>query len=244
MKKIPIGTFIYEFECDSTLLNQVHEEISTSDKIIWAPKIPPSNIKNVDTATLNTLPLMGYMDKEREVSYYHPKLFNWFDDCISKVVADTIPDTTLTINEAWLNKLKFGQHHSSPHYHRLSVYSGLLYLTTHPGSSFTNFFPQNDAVKIMNNYLNFGKPLEANNTRLPKDAFLSAPLAGKLLIFPSDLMHSISTHTDIKNLRYTLAFNTFWEGTVGHTTSTLNIKVKSVKETYEEFLKKNQKVSI
>ena len=227
MKKIPIGTFIYEFKCDPVLLSQVYEDISTSNKIIWAPKMPPSELKNVDTATLNTLPLMGYMDKEREVSYYHPTLFNWFDDCISKVVADSIPNTALTINETWLNKFKFGQHHSTPHYHRLSVYSGLLYLTTHSGSSFTNFFPQNDAVKIMNNYLNFGNNFESN--KIPKDTFLSEPLAGKLLIFPSNLMHSISTHTDIKNLRYTLAFNTFWEGTVGHTTSTLNIKVKSVK---------------
>jgi hypothetical protein len=236
MKKIPIGTHIYEFHCDSILLNQIYEEVSTSDKIVWSTKIPSDTIKQTDAVSLQSIPHLGYLDNNREVSYYNTELFNWFDACISEVVEDTIPDTKLTINEVWLNKMKFGQHSNMLHYHRTSIYSGLLYLTTHP-ASFTNFFPQNDATKIMDNFFNFGNTSYVIDAKKTKDIFLSEPTAGKLLIFPSNLMHNISTHADIKNIRYTLAFNTFCEGLIsGIPTSKLSIKVKSVKESYEEFM--------
>jgi len=236
MKKIPIGTHIYEFHCDSILLNQIYEEVSTSDKIIWSPRMPSDVIEQTDSISLQSIPQLGHLDNDRQVSYYNTELFNWFDACISEVVEDTIPGTKLTINESWLNKMKFGQHTKTLHYHSVSVYSGLLYLTTHP-ASFTNFFPQNDATKIMDNFLNFGNTSHIIDAKKTKDIFLSEPTAGKLLIFPSNLMHSISTHTDIKNIRYTLAFNTFCEGLIiGTTTGKLSIKVKSVKESYEEFM--------
>lgn len=249
MKKIPIGTHIYEFQCDSILLNKIYEEVSTSDKIIWLPNKPLANLYQADTDALQLPPAqLGYLDKKRQISYYHPDLYNWFDDCISEVAKDSIPGTKLTINEAWLNKLKFGQNSKTPHYHSKSVYSGLLYLTTHHGTSFTNFFPQNDAAKIMNNYLNFGNSSHLIDANKAKDIFLSEPLAGKLLIFPSTLMHNISTHTDIKNIRYTLAFNTFCDGLLGdigdNTTANLSIKVKSVKDSYEEFIASETKIKL
>ena len=240
MKKIPIGTHIYEFECDPILLKQIYEEVSTSDKILWSPRIPSDTIKQTNAVSLQSIPQLGYLDNNREVSYYNTELFNWFDACISEVVEDTIPGTKLTINESWLNKMKFGQHGNMLHYHRTSIYSGLLYLTTHH-ASFTNFFPQNDATKIMDSILNFGNALYVIDAKKTKNIFVSEPTAGKLLIFPSNLMHNISTHADIKNIRYTLAFNTFCEGLIsGTTTAKLSIKVKSIKESYEEFIKFNK----
>jgi hypothetical protein len=240
MKKIPIGTHIYEFQCDPILINQVYTEVSTSDKIIWSSAMSSDKMESSDSEIIQAFPQMGYFDKARTVSYYHPALYDWFDDCISKVVEDSIPSTKLTITEAWLNKLKFGQESKRVHHHSMSVYSGLLYLTTHAGTSFTNFYPGDEATKIMDNCLNFGSGQKNGriiDPKTDKNIFLSAPLAGKLLIFPSNLKHNISIHKDIKNIRYTLAFNTFFDGLIsGEVTGRLDIKVKSVKEVYENFI--------
>ena len=72
-----------------------------------------------------------------------------------------------------------------------------------------------------------------------ENEFSVTPEKGKLIIWRSDIMHTIQPHSDMKNIRYTLAFNTFFDGVVStEDTAQLKLKVLSVKDQYEEYIKK------
>lgn len=224
MKTIPLASYnnIYEFECDDELTNKILADIK-NQQIIWQCTVPNDDVYNY----------FGYLGSEDSpVPYYHHELFNWFNDCLKTISKNNFDDVTLTISDAWLTKSKFGQH-ADPHNHSASIYSGVFYLSTH--NTAETFFEYRD-VTIKNLLGNVGSHFKINRVN---QTIVSKSEKNKLIIFPSDLMHSVKINKDLMNTRYTLAFNTFYDGVISsRKTAILDIKVNSVKDKYEAYMNK------
>jgi hypothetical protein len=217
MNIIPLSRVdIYEFWCDPSLIDEVNEELFNTP-IEWKQAVSEHN-DNQST---------GYLHRETAVSYYHYRLFDWFQECLNKVSNLHYNKNTLTIADSWLTKSEFGQG-IGYHPHASSVVSGLLYLSTfsNSGTIFKYDDPWSDHLP---NLLPPGvksRTLTINSEK------------GKLILWRSDIDHMAEPHLH-EPIRHTLAFNTFFDGPLNHNQSfRLNLKVESVKEKYEAYINK------
>jgi uncharacterized protein (TIGR02466 family) len=232
VKKIPFGHSLYEFRCDPELLESAIAYMLNSE-INWY-EIPDNRHGGGIS--------IGYMDKEQTVPYYHEELFNWLQQCLDEVVADQVPGMKIEICDSWMTRSKFGQAEHTPHTHKNSMLSGVMYFTTHEKTK-TVFYRKNFITTMIEKFYFHGVDTSASPKFFQfKETYESASEAGKLIIFPSDIYHSISTHTDMKKTRHTLAFNSFSTGAVfsDGPTARLSFTVKSSREKYLEYI--NNKV--
>ena len=211
MNIIPLSRLdMYEFWCDPELIDEVNNEL-LNPSIDWEP------IKNNPTGLS-----IGYSD----VPYYHYKLFDWFQECLNIVSNLHYNNTPLVIVDSWVTKSEFGKN-ATAHYHVASVVSGLLYLSTfkNSGTIFKYADPWHDHIY---------------NLIEPSDKTIKiTPEKGKLILWRSDIIHSAQVHSDIKSIRNSLAFNTFFDGTLSNLpTGKLSLKVESVKDKYETYINK------
>ena len=211
MKEISVPAIsIYEFECNLDLVDRAFQDLR-SQRIEW--------LKHEDHEERS---LAGYINLENTIPWYHEELFNWMQDCINEVTKKTLK-LPLVICDSWATKSNFKQYAIS-HHHPHSVLSGLLYFTDHKGSS--TLVEYND-----HNRQKFG-PLFFKTTNVQGNLKF-VPKKGKFIIFPSDLYHTVQTHTEIKNPRYTLAINTFFNGVISKDpSSVLEFNVVTVRDRY------------
>jgi hypothetical protein len=211
MKITPIpAANIYEFECDLNLIDRAFSDFK-SYTVEWNQ---PGSVDN------GNFTAAGYLDSKNKVSWYHEELFNWMQDCLDQVTEQTIK-VPLIISDSWVTKTEYKQR-SIMHHHTWSVFSGVLYFDNHTSSKLK--FEYNDHT-----IERFGKLFENNNHRHLE----VVPEKGKFLIFPSDIYHSIQTHTELKNTRYSLAINTFFNGeTSNEVTGVLQNNVVTVKDRF------------
>ena len=115
----------------------------------------------------------------------------------------------LYITQSWLNYTEANQYHHK-HEHPNSVISGVLYFDS----------------DIKNDKILFSKPgyqqikLEIDNTKFNlwnSSTWFFPVKTGKLIMFPSSTTHQVETKQG-KNTRISLAFNTFYKGTIGSNT--------------------------
>jgi hypothetical protein len=219
MKTIPLTSYnIFEFECDDELTNKILTDIK-NQQIFWQSTGPNDDEYNYS----------GYLGpNDSLIPYYHPELFNWFDDCLKTISKNHFDNIKLTICDSWLTKSNLGQY-ANMHNHPASIYSGLFYLSTH--NTAETIFEYKD-VAIKNLLGNVGSHIKVNT-------FVSNPEKNKLIIFPSDILHRVSINKDVRQTRHTLAFNTFYDGIISSMkTGILDIKVNSVKDKYEAYMNK------
>jgi len=217
MKIIPLtSTNIYEFECDDELTNKILDDIK-QQQIVWQHSGLNEDEHNYS----------GYLGPiGSPIPYYHHELFTWFDDCLNTISKNHFDDIKLTICDSWLTKSNLGQY-AIPHTHQLSIYSGLFYLSTH-NTAETVFEYQDSTIKNL-----------LGNVRIysPLNKFISKSEKNKLVIFPSDMLHSVNINKDVRQTRHTIAFNTFYDGVISSIkTGLLDIKVNSVKNRYEAYI--------
>jgi Putative 2OG-Fe(II) oxygenase len=220
MNAIPLQSLnIYEFFCDTDLIDKVMSGIKEK-QFDWKSTVGESDKKK-------PLTNFGYEDNEHNAPFYDPELFSWIEECIAKVSESHFNNMNFTIVDSWLTKSNFGEI-INPHMHTNSIISGLLYFSTFKKSG-TKFLYNDPWCQIS------GCPIN-----LPKNykEVTVYPEKGKLLLWQSDIIHTIEPHTDLKNTRYTLAFNVFVDGIVSDQfTAKIQLKVLSVKDQYEEYMK-------
>ncbi len=136
-------------------------------------------------------------------NFYDNELYDWLKSCLDMVANKHFSKLRLDICDMWVTKTNFSQS-SEFHSHPLSVFSGLFYLQDCKNSHTT--FMIEDSV-----YTKWYEFLGEENLVRHKKFFDSPSIAGKLIIWPSELQHKISRHTD-KFVRHTLAFNTMFVG--------------------------------
>lgn len=209
MNKINLPSdFIYEFDYEENLVDSYLKTIIDNDSSIEWKKISVQNQNGSPYANQN----------HNQISYgysfpKHQEIFDWFSSCVNKVSKQCFDHENLVICDAWLTKSTFGQS-SHRHKHGYSILSGLFYL--HDSDCYTTFYGKNVFYESFKD-----SGFDPIDTKLELNI---VPKKGKLIIFPSYVLHKISVHRS-KEVRYTLAFNTFLNGLVSNKdTQKLNIQ--------------------
>ena len=188
----------YEFECDTTLIDQAYSEVSQLDF--------------QDCMALN---------------YYNQDLISWFESCVGQVQDIYFHDgIDLTINECWATKVKRMQHLDF-HFHMNSILSGVLYLSDGVAGK-TRFRIPNPYYSAEHAHvMTLSKSSKEDsffNIWAQAIQFDIQPKKGTLIIFPSSIEHKTMTHTE-NFVRHSISFNTFPSGIIsGDRTKQLNIK--------------------
>jgi uncharacterized protein (TIGR02466 family) len=182
---------IYEFQCDEKLSEEIYNQAVVS-------KFTSNKTNKIS-------------DREH---YYNANLFEWFDKCIDQVSKIYfLNEISLPIISCWINKTsKLEKHHS--HQHPNSILSGIFYLTTHSKAE-TVFYYKNPYYEMGANTLiraskHLEKDLVDRHTTIMGKV---APEKGKLILFPSSLIHGTRPNTD-SHARYSISFNTFFSGKI------------------------------
>ena len=145
----------------------------------------------------------------------------WFDSKLNFFTKNILsyPDNlNLYITQSWVNYTKTGEYHNA-HIHSNSLYSGVFYFQTE----------ETDVIKFETSESRVGGPLfniERKEYNLYNaNGWILPVKTGKLLIFPSNLEHSVPI-TKSKNTRISLSFNTFIRGEIGteHNFNFLDLK--------------------
>jgi uncharacterized protein (TIGR02466 family) len=146
--------------------------------------------------------------------FYNEKLFDWFDQCIDQVCKIYFQnEISLPITSCWVNKSsKLEKHHT--HQHSNAVISGIFYLTTHEKAE-TIFYYKNPFFELgITDVLHAAKNIDIKFEDHPTTIIGKIkPEKGKLILFPSSLVHGTRPNLD-SYPRYTVAFNTFFSGKI------------------------------
>lgn len=223
MKTIPLTSYnIFEFECDDKITDLVIDDIKQKE-IVWKKDYFSDKLNDKFT-------LAGYLGtRENLIPYYNKEVFEWFNTCLSTIADEHFKNFKLTISDSWLTKSSLGQV-SQEHIHVASIYSGLLYLTSHTKSETSFMYDDAAMLDLLGN---------CHRHLIEKKTYLSKPEKNKLIIFPSNIPHKININIDAKKTRHTLAFNAVFDGLIGdEVTGMLNLKVLSVQDRYEAYMNK------
>jgi uncharacterized protein (TIGR02466 family) len=141
----------------------------------------------------------------------HDELRSWINTCLADFKAKEFPTCRANIKatQIWLNKTqKMEMHHK--HSHPNSVVSGILYLNSIEQGGNTVFYYPNPFWRLHNEgFLN----LSGQDGTIELHHEVPA-VKGNLILFPSTISHSVSP-VRANTARYSVAFNTFFEGTLG-----------------------------
>ena len=137
------------------------------------------------------------------------KLKLFFEDRIKMFMDHVIcSPTELTITQSWINKSFPGQCHQE-HSHPNSILSGVFYFSLDEDMPHMRF-ARRDSTNILLEYFNLN---DRNNYYRMVPA-----VTGDLILFPSELRHSVSKNTTDRT-RISLSFNTFAKERLGSITS-------------------------
>ena len=183
---------IYEFRISDTLLNTTLKSVKKLDYV--------KNHNNLRSHN-------GFLFRENEFL----DLKNFCLEKISSVYQKYYDSGKIQITQSWANKSDKGQWHH-PHRHPNSLISMILYLTD--SDACTWFSVKNiwyEPFSFLNIELPEPPPSELKTFVIHKEK----TTAGKLVIFPSVLYHSVDENNSI-DTRYTISCNTFIEGDLGN----------------------------
>lgn len=199
---LPSEFYTFQFE-NSEVLNNIKELVK---KLPYVP-----NQKNCYCP----LPLNDSEDNNLKL------LNSWFEDCVEYVRQDQeLPFDKIVITQMWANKAEVNEWHQA-HFHANSYLSAVFYLTDSE-NGLTWFSRENEWYDFF--LLKDGFSAPANKKEF---VYKEKPRAGKLIIFPSNVLHSVEQNMDLTSPRYTIAFNSFPEGVFekGGKLRYLNLKV-------------------
>ena len=194
----PTAVQIYKYE------NSIDKELNYIENLPYQEQVANSNFKSKDS----------YLTKHEQLKDI--KIF--FKECIDDYCnVITNSDQRLVITQLWANKNPTGAKHHE-HIHPNSILSGVFYLKqdkTLPPIQFQKSIQ--GAMKL--------DPKKYNN--LNSETFLLPCVDGELLLFPSNLKHSVPTNMG-KEARISLSFNTFSVDTLGSKDSLTHLDIRKI----------------
>lgn len=121
------------------------------------------------------------------------------DDYFNQIVSPADPITPY-ITESWFNITKPNHKHHN-HKHPNSIVSGVFYL--------------NEATIFFHKHFNATIEIDKKQfNHFNTDTFFENVDTNQIILFPSELEHSVKTHTGLED-RKSIAFNVFIKGTLG-----------------------------
>ena len=162
------------------------------------------NVNTTDTYILNQ-PVLADIKKvlDEYVNEFYFKIM-----CVN-------PKVKPYITQSWINYTKPGEYHHR-HAHPNSLVSGVLYLDSDKDKDKIMFY-SSDAYKRI-------KPDIATWNLYNSESWWFPVATGALVMFPSELQHMVEQKQG-KNLRTSLAFNTFIRGDIGNTGELTELRI-------------------
>jgi len=180
------------------------KELKYVDNIAYKKQKGNANVKSQDTYLMEIEVLKN--------------IKNFFYDSLNKYTKNiSQSDQRLVITQCWANKNPPGSKHHE-HVHPNSILSGVFYLRqdkTLPPIQFSKAIQH--AMKLD----------PKKYTVLNSETFLLPCVDGELLLFPSDLRHSVPINIG-KNSRLSLSFNTFSVDTLGSENSLTHLDIRRI----------------
>ena len=157
---------------------------------------------NKNTGNINTKD--NYILNRKEFKNIKKFLDKHCKDYLEKIISPK-NNIELYITQSWLNYTEKNQYHHQ-HSHPNSVVSGVLYFDCDK---------EKDQIKFTNpvGYQQI-KPEVKNFNIWNSETWWFALETGQLVMFPSSTIHQVDTKKG-NNTRVSLAFNTFYKGTIG-----------------------------
>jgi len=126
-------------------------------------------------------------------------------------------DQRLVVTQSWMNKNPKGSKHHE-HVHPNSIISGVFYFKQDPKLPPISFSKSiQSAIKL--------DPKKYNN--LNSETFLLPCTDGELILFPSNLKHSVPVNMS-EEPRISMSFNTFSIDTLGSTDNLTHLDIRSL----------------
>jgi len=194
---IPIYMTNIDREFTNEELNFVNEQ-KNNTKQNGGGNIPTLNYNTKDNYILN----------RKEFENIKKFLDTACKDYLEKIISPK-NNIELYITQSWLNYTEENQYHHQ-HSHPNSVVSGVLYFDCDK---------ENDKIKFINSkdYQQIKPEIDQYNI-WNSDTWWFALETGQLVMFPSSTTHQVDTKKG-NNTRVSLAFNTFYKGTIGSNSS-------------------------
>ena len=194
----PTPVQIYKYE------NNIDTALKYVEGIEWKEQVDNANFKTKDS----------YLTKHESLK----DITSFFKECIDDFTKNIYQsEQRLTITQCWGNKNPKGSKHHE-HVHPNSIVSGVFYLRQDPKLPPIKFFKSN--VQGINldpkeyNYLN-------------SESFLLPCVSGELILFPSNLKHSVPTNRGDEE-RISLSFNTFSIDVLGNKDRLTHLDIRSL----------------
>ena len=194
----PTPVLITKYEGD------LSKELKYVDHLPYKEQKANYNLKSQDTYLMEIEELKSIKD------FFYESLNKY-----TKNISNS--DQRLVITQCWANKNPPGSKHHE-HVHPNSILSGVFYLKqdkTLPPISFSKAIQS--AMKL--------DPKKYNN--LNSETFLLPCVDGELLLFPSNLKHSVPINMG-KEARISLSFNTFSVDTLGSKDSLTHLDIRKI----------------
>jgi len=154
----------------------------------------------------NTSSLDNYILNRKELKNIKKFLDQCCKDYLERIICPK-NDIELYITQSWLNYTEENQYHHQ-HSHPNSIISGVLYFDSDKNNDMIKFFSQR-------NYQQIFTDVEENKFNIWNSTSWWFPVeTGELIMFPSSTTHQVDTKKG-SNTRVSLAFNTFYKGTIG-----------------------------
>ena len=151
----------------------------------------------------STASINGFVLNDTELCSLKEDIYKFIEE-YKQIVIDPKREFDLIITQSWLNWTDTnGSVH--PHRHPNSYISGVIYLNALEGDNISFYSPKIPALQIEQNNYNEYNSLE----------WEFGVKTGDILIFPSNVVHTVETRTANGGTRISLAFNIYPKGVLG-----------------------------
>ena len=194
----PTPVQIYKHE------DSIEKELKYIENIEWTPQVQNGNFKTKDS----------YLTKHESLK----SITSFFKECIDDYCNTIInSEQRLVITQLWGNRNPKGSKHHE-HVHPNSIISGVFYLRQDSKLPPIQFSQSNQhAMKL--------DPRKYNSFNA--ETFLLPCTAGELILFPSNLKHSVPINMGDEE-RISLSFNTFSIDVLGNKESLTHLDLRSL----------------
>ena len=194
----PTPVQIYKYE------DSIEKELKYIENIEWKKQVVNGNFKSKDS----------YLTKHESLK----SIVSFFGECINDYCNTIInSEQRLVITQLWGNRNPKGSKHHE-HVHPNSIISGVFYLRQDPKLPPIQFSKSNQhAMKL--------DPRKYNSFNA--ETFLLPCTAGELILFPSNLKHSVPINMGDEE-RISLSFNTFSIDVLGNKESLTHLDLRSL----------------
>ena len=194
----PTPVQIYKYE------NSIEKELKYIEGVEWKQQVANANFKTKDS----------YLTKHEQLK----DLTSFFKECIDDYCNTIInSEQRLVITQLWGNKNPKGSKHHE-HVHPNSILSGVFYLRQDPKLPPIQFSKSNqESMKL--------DPRKYNTYNA--ETFLLPCTSGELILFPSNLRHSVPTNQGEEE-RISLSFNTFSVDALGSEENLTHLDIRRI----------------